>query len=186
VEQALKAQDLKPTLNAAEDEFDNNVPKGAVLSVSPSPGTQLKLGDVVTIVVSKGPAPLKPLPDVRGRSENEARDLVREAGWQIETVRQQFDPNVDGGKVISTTPGAGQVSEDKKVTLIVSNAVTVPDLRNKRLSEAKDMLDKLGLNLDVAFGGNDGRGRIFGQSPNGGSRVQKGSAVRVGTGLFGG
>jgi serine/threonine-protein kinase len=185
VEQALKAQDLKPTRDATQDEFDNRAPKGSVLSVSPSPGTQLKLGDSVTIVLSKGPAPLKPLPDVKGKSEDEARDLVREAGWEIETVRQQFDQNIDGGKVISTSPGAGQTAEDKKVTLIVSNAVTVPDLRNKRLGEAKDILDRLGLNLDVAFGGNDGRGRVFAHQPGAGSRVQKGSTVRVGTSIFG-
>ncbi|MET0237697.1 MAG: PASTA domain-containing protein [Kibdelosporangium sp.] len=185
VEQALKSQDLKPALNAEDDEFDNTTAKGAVLRVSPSPGTQLKLGDTVIIVLSKGPAPLKPLPNVTGKTEAEARDLVREAGWEIETVRQQFDQNIDGGKVIASSPGAGQISEDKKVTLVVSNAVTVPDLKNKRLGEAKDALDKLGLNLDVAFGGRDGRSRVFAQGPNAGSRVQKGSTVRVGTGFFG-
>jgi serine/threonine protein kinase/beta-lactam-binding protein with PASTA domain len=188
VEQALKAQDLKATLNGTEDEFDNDTPKGAVLRVAPSPGTQLKLGDTVTIIVSKGPAPLKPLPDVRGMSENEARDLVQDAGWEVQTVRQQFDQNIDGGKVISSSPGAGQLSEDKRVSLIVSNAVTVPDLNNKSVNEAKDILDKLGLRLEVVFGGNDNRGRVFAQGPGPRSRVEKGTTVRVGVrggGFFG-
>ncbi|WP_209649106.1 Stk1 family PASTA domain-containing Ser/Thr kinase [Kibdelosporangium banguiense] len=189
VEQALKAQDLKATLNAEEDEFDNKVAKGSVLRVSPSPGTQLKLGDTVTIILSKGEAPLQPLPDVSGQTEDEARRLVQEAGWEVETVRQQFAPNVDGGKVISTSPGAGQVVQDKRVTLIISNAVVVPDLNNRTVEEARDIVDKLGLRLDVAFGnGNDNRARVFAQAPGARNRVEKGSTVRVGVrggGFFG-
>ncbi|CAM3559289.1 Stk1 family PASTA domain-containing Ser/Thr kinase [Kibdelosporangium persicum] len=184
VEEALKKQDLKARLAADEDRYDNNVPQGAVLTVSPSPGTQLKLGDSVTLILSKGPAPLKPLPDVRGKTEAEARQLVEEAGYTA-TVRAQFDERVDGGRVISTSPEAGAVAEDKKVTLLVSNAVTVPDLRNKRLNEARDQLDKLGLKLEVAFGNDRGNRRIFAQGPNAGARVQKGSTVRVGVDFFG-
>ncbi|MFC0113038.1 Stk1 family PASTA domain-containing Ser/Thr kinase [Kibdelosporangium aridum] len=184
VENALRAQDLKPKLSTEEDRFDNNAPKGSVVALSPSPGTQLKLGDEVIMVLSKGPAPLKPLPDVRGKTEAEARQLVQEAGYTV-TVNTRFDERVDGGRVISTDPVAGTVSEEKKVTLTVSNAVTVPDLNGKRINDAKEQLDKLGLKLELAFGDDRGNRRIFAQGPNPGSRVQKGSTVRVAVNFFG-
>ncbi|MFB9298513.1 Stk1 family PASTA domain-containing Ser/Thr kinase [Kibdelosporangium philippinense] len=183
VQKALQGQELRSKLNPAEDLFDNNVPKGSVISLSPSPGTQLKLGEEVTLILSKGPAPLKPLPDVRGKTEAEARELVQEAGYTV-TVSTRFDERIEGGRVISSNPDAGAVAQDKKVTLFVSNAVTVPDLNGKRVNEARDQLEKLGLKLDVAFGDNRGNRRIFAQGPNAGERVQKGSTVRVGVNFF--
>jgi serine/threonine-protein kinase len=181
--QEVQKQGLKPIRDPDQDEFDNNVTKGTVLRLSPSSGTQLKTGDTVAVVLSKGPQPLKPLPDVRGLSEEQARSALREAGYSIDTVTA-FDRNIDGGKVISTSPAAGNIATSGKVSLVVSNSVTVPDLRGRRLQEAADELDKLGLNLQVAFGDNNGNRRIFQQGPGPGTLVQKGSPVQVATGFF--
>jgi serine/threonine-protein kinase len=182
--QLVTAQGLKPIRDPTQDRFDPTVTKGTVLTLSPGPGTQLKIGDTVAIVLSKGPAPLKPLPDVRGQTEAQARDQLREAGYSVDTVTATFDRNIDGGKVISTNPGAGATPAGGKVSLVVSNAVTVPDLKGKRLQDAADQLDALGLKLQVAFGDNNGNRRIFQQGPEPGSRVQKGSTVQVATSFF--
>jgi serine/threonine-protein kinase len=189
VQKQLQEQGLKPTLDTNQDEFDNTIAKGQVLRLSPSPGTQLKTGDAVTVVLSKGEAPLKPLPNVVGRTEQEARAALREAGYSIATVNTTFDRNVDGGRVIATNPPAGTTPtgnspNDKNVTLTVSNAVTVPSLQGKRVNEAKEILDRLGLRLEIAFGDDRGNRRIFAQGPEAGQRAQKGSAVRVGTSFF--
>ncbi|ONI79240.1 hypothetical protein ALI144C_25760 [Actinosynnema sp. ALI-1.44] len=187
VEKELKAQDLKSGLSPADDRYDNNVPKGAVLTTSPSAGTQLKIGDTVTLILSRGPAPLKPLPNVVGKSEAEARSLVQEAGYTVTNVTQKFDGRTEGGKVISTTPGAGTTAEDKKVEFVVSNAISVPDLRGKKVKEAREQVDKLGLKLEVVsfFGDDRGNRRINAQGPNAGSLVEKGSTVRVAVEFFG-
>nr|WP_042181278.1 Stk1 family PASTA domain-containing Ser/Thr kinase [Kibdelosporangium sp. MJ126-NF4]CEL14929.1 Probable serine/threonine-protein kinase pknL [Kibdelosporangium sp. MJ126-NF4]CTQ96441.1 Probable serine/threonine-protein kinase pknL (EC 2.7.11.1) [Kibdelosporangium sp. MJ126-NF4] len=186
VEKELKAQDLKAELSPEEDQYDNKVPKGAVLSLSPSPGTQLKIGDSVKMLLSKGPAPLKPLPDVVGKTEAEARRLVQEAGYTVTQVTPKFDGRTEGGKVISTSPGAGTTAEDKLVSLVVSNAVSVPDLGGKRVKEAREDLDKLGLKLEVVGFFDDDRGnrKIDRQGPSPGTLVQKGSTVRVAVRFF--
>jgi serine/threonine protein kinase/beta-lactam-binding protein with PASTA domain len=191
--QFITAEGLKPIRDANQDEFDDRVTKGTVLRVSPSPGTKLKAGDTVAVVLSKGPAPLQPLPDVRGQSVNDAKKALNNAGYTDIQVSETFDKGIEGGKVISTDPSAGATPQDKKVTLLVSNAVTVPELRGKRVGEARDQLKGLGLQLEVVgFGGGGGRGRedrddnrrIAFQGPDAGTRVQKGQTIQVAPGLF--
>ncbi|MEH7435958.1 Stk1 family PASTA domain-containing Ser/Thr kinase [Neobacillus drentensis] len=42
------------TLDASQEQYDDNIPAGMVISQSPEPGTELKKGDKVTVVISKG------------------------------------------------------------------------------------------------------------------------------------
>ena len=42
------------TLDASQEKYDDNIPAGMVMSQSPEPGTELKKGDKVTVVISKG------------------------------------------------------------------------------------------------------------------------------------
>jgi serine/threonine-protein kinase len=79
------------------------VPEGNIVSQSPGPGT-VHRGDTISFVVSKGP-PLVDVPDVTGKQLDEARRILRQAGFQVEvhnvlggffgTVRLQ---SPDGGK----------------------------------------------------------------------------------------
>jgi eukaryotic-like serine/threonine-protein kinase len=42
------------TLDASQEKYDDTIPAGMVISQSPEPGTELKKGDKVTVVISKG------------------------------------------------------------------------------------------------------------------------------------
>ncbi|MEO2075000.1 MAG: Stk1 family PASTA domain-containing Ser/Thr kinase [Bacillus sp. (in: firmicutes)] len=42
------------TLDASQEKYDDNIAAGMVISQSPEPGTELKKGDKVTVVISKG------------------------------------------------------------------------------------------------------------------------------------
>ncbi|MER3397484.1 MAG: penicillin-binding protein [Chloroflexota bacterium] len=56
----------------------NQAPPGQVISQSPAPGTQLIPGTAVTLVVSAGPSVT--VPNVIGRPEAEAKQLIQQAG----------------------------------------------------------------------------------------------------------
>lgn len=59
-DQAL--HELSPTgliLTRAEDMYDDDVEEGKIISQSPAAGSTLQKGDLVTVTVSKGPAPFK-------------------------------------------------------------------------------------------------------------------------------
>ncbi len=175
--QAIKKNGLQPGLDDGLQEYNDDVPKGNVIRLEPSSGTQLRLGERVDIIVSKGVEP-KPVPDVRGKSRDEAFAAIQEAGYNPVDAPQQFDKDIDGGKVIGTNPPANTFPADannKDVQVVTSNAVTVPDVTNRSPQEAQAILQGLGLGVQVQQIG--GAGRVFSQNPGANNRVQPGSTV---------
>ena len=62
---------------------------GTVTEQFPSPGTNTKLGDEVEITVSEGAPPVE-IPDVRGLEYASAADVLRSAGFVVETERMRI------------------------------------------------------------------------------------------------
>jgi eukaryotic-like serine/threonine-protein kinase len=179
-ERAVVAADLRPERDDGKREFSDTVPKGTVIRLDPKAGTQLSLKAPVTIVVSKGQKP-KPIPDLRGKSRDDAFGALHDAGYEPFDGPKEFAADVDGGKVIRTDPPAGTERKDdtssNRVAVIVSNAVTVPDVSRQAVDAAKTALEALHLTVEVQqFGQADG-GRVFSQSVRGGDRVQEGTKV---------
>ena len=77
--------DAKLRVDATRQEFSDTIPKGSVISQSPSSGT-LFAGGQVTLVVSKGPE-LVPVPEVIGKQEREARSILVELGFVVKIER---------------------------------------------------------------------------------------------------
>jgi eukaryotic-like serine/threonine-protein kinase len=50
------------TLDASEEKYDETVPAGNIISQSPAPGTEMKKGDKVSVVISKGKESKPPKP----------------------------------------------------------------------------------------------------------------------------
>jgi serine/threonine-protein kinase len=180
-EKQIREQDLRPDRDEGKDQFSNSVPKGKVVTTDPQPGEELEIGKTVFIVVSKGREP-KPVPDVRGKSRDDAFDELRQDGFDPVEGQAAFDPDVEGGHVVSTDPEAGTKvdGDDRKVTVVLSNAVTVPDLTGRSVRDARKQLQELGLQVDVQrpLGGGEG-GRVYGQDPPANSRVEANSKVTI-------
>jgi serine/threonine-protein kinase len=181
-ERAITTAELTPGHDDGRNEFDDTVPNGKVIRLDPQPGTQLNLGATVTIVLSKGPKP-KPIPDVRGRTRDEAFGQLRDAGFEPYDATAEFSPDVDGGHVIRTDPAAGTEVDgngSKRVGVVVSNAVSMPDLGQHTLTEANGIVAGLGLQLELApLSSANPNGRVIAQSVPPGSRVQGGTKVQV-------
>lgn len=127
-EQIVTEADLRPIRDAAAVEFSDTVPEGAVIGLRPAPGTVLTVGAPVSLVISRGPAPID-VPDVRGLSEADATAALSDAGLTVARVQRRFDSGVDGGNAIGTEPGAGEATtRGTDVTLLVSTALVVPDV----------------------------------------------------------
>jgi serine/threonine-protein kinase len=86
------------------EEYSDSVPAGAVVSQNPGPGPGHR-GDPVALVVSKGPEFL-PVPEVRGRGEQEARQILTDAGFSVEVRRSQL--YVGANLVVNQSPGPGE------------------------------------------------------------------------------
>jgi len=182
VEQAIKAAQLTPKLDPNQDVFNDNVPKGAVASLNPGPGSQLDIGAIVVVQLSKGAAP-KPVPNVVGQQHNDAFAALTQAGFQPFDEPGTFSGNAPPGTVVATTPPAGTIIQpggDKRVGVQVSNGVQVPNLVGQSVQNAVQTLQQLGLQAQVQSLGNDGNAQVFGQSPPAGTVVQPGSTVSLG------
>lgn len=71
------------------EERPDPAPAGRVLEIAPAPGTPLQLPASVRLVVSSGP-PTAEVPDVVGRSEDDARAQLEAAGFRVGEV--EYDP----------------------------------------------------------------------------------------------
>ncbi|MEV7094649.1 Stk1 family PASTA domain-containing Ser/Thr kinase [Amycolatopsis sp. NPDC051045] len=180
-EQAIKASQLTPVRGT--DDFDADVPQGAVIRTSPSAGSQLTIGGQVTIIVSKGPIPLPPVPDVTGRSKDEAFQLLQQAGFEPFQAGEEFKQEVPGGAVTRTDPPANSQAKAKRIGVFVNNAVQVPDVRFKSFEDAQRILEQAGLKADRDGGRGRGNGGgfdfVFQQDPEPGTFVAKNSKVKL-------
>ncbi|MFI7674424.1 PASTA domain-containing protein [Actinophytocola sp. NPDC049390] len=175
----IRKQGLRPEKDDGKNEYSDEVEKGKVVTVDPQPGTELRLNAPVIIVISKGPEP-KPIPDVRNKTRDEAFQALTEAGYTPQDGQPEFSAEIEAGRVVRTDPQIGTTVEgdQKVVTVYVSNAVTVPDVGNRSVDEAKAILTGLGLQVDVqAFPG--AGGRVFAQNPAPNSKVEPNSKVTI-------
>lgn len=79
-------------------EFYSQVEERKVFRQEPEGGTETEQGDYVKIYVSKGPKPVY-MPDVRLMPEEKARERLEELGLTVDSISQQYDNNVEKGKV---------------------------------------------------------------------------------------
>jgi eukaryotic-like serine/threonine-protein kinase len=180
-QQAITAAGLTPKTDPAQDAYDDTVPAGAVLRLAPAPGTALDVNGTVTIVLSKGPAP-KPVPNVVGQPRDQATATLAAQGFQAVVSGTTFSDQVPGGSVISMTPSPGTIigaGGSHQVSLVLSNAVTVPDVTGQSVTDAQNALTALGLQVQVQQLVNIGGGRVFNQSIAPGTLVQPGSAITI-------
>jgi eukaryotic-like serine/threonine-protein kinase len=177
----LTAFKLKPAKGAPR--YDDNQPVDTVLAVQPDVGTELKPGDTVTLILSKGKAPLT-VPNVVGQDQNTARATLEGMQLVVAIVFKKSDkPN---GQVIDQDPVNGQGAEkNQTVTLTVSenpNGFAMPDARNQVCTDGKNMLIAAGLNvqIDSQIGEN---GWVRDQNPQPGTPVQPGQMVIIRCGV---
>lgn len=119
------------------------IPKGAVISTDPAAGEQAEVGSTVVPTISSGPGTV-PVPDVSGKTEQEATTELTAAGLTVNPTRQPEDsPDFAQGQVTKTDPPATTVLEEgAQVTLFVSTGnVAVPDVVGKTKQEALDLLN---------------------------------------------
>jgi eukaryotic-like serine/threonine-protein kinase len=188
-EQAVEQADLRPRTDPNADEFNDTVPAGGVVGLRPAPGTVLTVGAPVTVVVSKGPAPVT-VPNVRGMRQADAVAALTRAGLSVQ-VRRQFDDQTAGGRAIGTDPKTGTgLARGASVTLLVSTASVVPDVVGLSVDQARQALADAGLNstVDQQFGGFGFLGglggfanRVVSQSIAPGQAVREGTTVTLTT-----
>jgi serine/threonine-protein kinase len=90
---------------------------GTVLAVTPAPGRQVRAGTAVTLTVASGRVPL---PDVTGRTQDDAVEELRTAGFDVRVQLQYSDG--PSGQVLEQSPRDETADVGRRVRLTVSQA----------------------------------------------------------------
>ncbi|GMA89119.1 hypothetical protein GCM10025868_43690 [Angustibacter aerolatus] len=160
--------------------YDERVRKGRVLTQSVAPGTSVRRGTRVDLVVSRGRQPVTVRSTV-GKAGDAAVAALRAAGLDP-VVSEAFDDEVPDGDVVSQTPAKGTLFKGDRVELVVSKGpplVTVPRVVGTQAGPAEQALRAAGFDVRVrkVLGGYFGTVRS--QSPDPGERAPRGSTVTL-------
>ena len=105
-----------------ERQFDDKIEVGVVISQYPMSGNTLEEGEIVTLIVSKGPEIIKiPVPNVVNMDENTAIATLQRAGLNVGKITHEESSEVDKGRIISQgVPGGREIEPSTAVSIVVS------------------------------------------------------------------
>jgi serine/threonine protein kinase/beta-lactam-binding protein with PASTA domain len=179
--QALKAVHLVGVCPPAVAQYSSTVVAGAIIATSPM-GTA-PYGSTVTIVTSKGHAPVV-IPLVTGPSSTytAAAAALTAAGF-VPAENKEYSSTVPSGQVVGTSPdaSAGPQPFGAKVTVSVSigpQPVIVPNVVGESVTRASGTLEALGLRVAGPYGP-PGAKKVLSTDPPAGSSVPPGTTVNV-------
>lgn len=184
-EKALKTKGLTLKVKAVQESSEYE--KGYVISQDPKEGTKVKKESVVTVIVSSGKTEEEiEVPDVSGKSQDEARDELEALGFKV-SVSPDFEASeeFEQDEVIRTTPSEGTMAaKGSEITLIISSGEDKPEIPNllgKSEREAASILNGLSINYTSEEVYNDSyeKGKVCYQSKKAGTRVERGSSISI-------
>ncbi|MFI7427169.1 Stk1 family PASTA domain-containing Ser/Thr kinase [Micromonospora sp. NPDC049836] len=157
--------------------YDDELPAGVVMATTPKVGTVVKPGAKVTLILSKGRAPVT-VPNLVGKNLNEARTILGQLGLKaVETYKDSDKPR---DQILGQSPadGAG-VEKGTEVKLDVSKGppqVAVPRVVDLPCQQAKQVLESQGFPVTIQLNPN-GVARF--QNPAENTPVPPGTPVTV-------
>jgi serine/threonine-protein kinase len=175
-EEDLRNAELEVAKGATR--YDDNLPEGVVLETDPKVGTPLKPGEKVTVVLSRGKAPVS-VPNLVGKSLTDARATLAQLGLTpVETYKDSEKPR---DEVLGQSPAHGTgVERGAQVKLELSKGppqVAVPRVIGLPCPAAKQQLESQGFTVNVQFNPN---ATVRFQSPGEGTQVPPGSQITLG------
>lgn len=168
-----------------QSDTESSADPGTIVKQTPESGKIKRGGTIVLFVASSGSQ--TEVPDVYGYEFASAQATLKSRNFSVKVVKEKND-SVSLGEVIRTSPAKGEMAETGSVvTIFVSSSgeaekVDVPSLIDMTIDEAKEALEKVGLELDSARTeyrpSSKKRGTVIGHEGLG-EQLEVGTAVAV-------
>ncbi len=167
-------------------EFSADVEEGNVISQDPAGGGKANKGSAVKLVISKGAEEIE-VPDIVGLSVEAANGKLSSLGLSLSQSGSEYSDKYSEGTILSQSPSKGtKLKKGSNVTYVVSKgtedkSVTVPDVKGKSESIAKQAITDAGLQVNVieSFSDTVPKGSVIDQSRPGGSTATRGDTVTI-------
>lgn len=185
-EDAIKALNKLGLGYKAVTQSSDTVAEDCVISQGNVGGSKVEKNSQIVLTISSGKENKEvSVPNVKGRSEKEARELI-EAANLVVSVDYEYSDTVDAGNVIKYSP-SGSVSEGSTVTISVSRGkkvtnVTVPNVLGMSESLASQTLDSANLKVTVKYETSSKAeyGTVTSQTPySAGDSVPSGTTITI-------
>ena len=175
-------ENLTLVISGTKEVFDELIPVGKVIGTDPIGGTSVKRETPVTVLVSKGPAPVE-VPPIVGTLITDATATLTALGLTVKTIQENFDDSV-AGTILSADPApATIVPKGTVINVILSKGpalVDVPNVVGMSTSAATSALEAAGFQvksvnkLSIAI-----LNKVYSQKPGAGSKAPKGSVITI-------
>ena len=127
------------------------------------------------------------VPDLLGKTENEAQQLLRDSGLGYKYLGETSSDEYSAGQIAGQDTAAGSiVKKNTRIGYTLSigsaQALTVPDLTNKSQSDAEKALTSIGLLVSVdntRYSDDVISGNVITTNPGAGSSVHEGDTVTI-------
>lgn len=179
----IEAQGLSLAVNTVENEKE---PDGVVLGQKPEEGTSVDKGATITLEINELPDSV-PVPPLKGLTQEEAEKLLEENSLKLGSVEEEFNQDVEEGKIIYSNPDGGySVKRDTAVKVIISKGVdktplVLSDYKGMDQDVVVNQLKSLGFTVVIENGRSNrvGEGQVYDMDPKPNQSVEKGSTVTL-------
>ena len=180
--QEIEAAGLE--VGSVSERSDDKYEEGQVASQDPAAGTKRAEGSRVNLVVSSGTSQSS-VPDVSGKTADEARKILTDAGFQVQAGAAKYSDTVEKDRVVQTDPAAGQsIPKNSVVTYYLSlgkEGTEVPNVVGSSQGSATTTLSNAGFNVtsESVYDDNVPNGQVISQTPAGGELAKEGDTVHL-------
>ena len=190
VGQALQIlSDQEIYIKKVGEQYNENIPDGSIISQEPLPGSLVKEGKVIKVIISSGGQVIL-VPQLAGRSLREAKILLRQAGLVLGEETGSYSGEIKKDFVIAQDPSPEEiVTRGSMINLVVSlgpaTEAEVPlmvNLIGQNIRSAQKILRDANLPLgEIKETVNDSvpEGTILKQEPDPGEIIDENTIVNL-------
>jgi serine/threonine-protein kinase len=172
------------------EQFSTNLPPGYVLNQNPKPGTLVKIGRPINLLISKGGEKAL-VPYLINQNLRNAKVTLLQKGLILGNIVYENSDSIGTDTVLSQSlPSGREIAYGSSIDLTVSRGTSattkVPILTGRTLQEAEILLKESGLKIgnlnetrDEAFSGTFMRNTIVEQDPKAGETVPLTTGITV-------
>lgn len=144
--------DLGLNTKVEGSEYSTEMPKNNIIFQEPEPGSEIKKGRDVRIIISKGPKSI-PMPNLERLPVQQARIILEENSLCQGQISSTYNNHIKKDSVIAQVPPAGtMITRNECINLLVSlgirpHAYKMPDLKGRSLDGAIPLIESNNLTL---------------------------------------
>ena len=133
-------------------EYSTEMPKNNVIFQEPEPGSEIKKGRDVRIIISKGPKSIL-MPNLERLPVQQARIILEENSLCQGQISSTYNNHIKKDSVIAQVPSAGtMITRNECINLLISlgirpQAYKMPDLEGRSLDSAIPLIENSNLIL---------------------------------------